>query len=61
VGSGFRSDETIWTLKTPIPQNWRDRPHVMWELTDDVAQAVEVVLRAVSTELSKTAPSGGQP
>lgn len=50
-------DRSSWRLDTPLRRDWRDRPQVMWALTESGAQAVEIVLSAVSAELARDRPT----
>jgi hypothetical protein len=49
-----------WTLKEPRPIAIDARPRLMWTLTDVGSQAVDVILKAISTQLLQTEDPKGK-
>ncbi|HZH31661.1 MAG TPA: hypothetical protein VEY11_12935 [Pyrinomonadaceae bacterium] len=49
--SSSGDDRISWKLSNPLPENTENSPLIMWMLTDTGSQAVDVILKAVSTQL----------
>lgn len=56
----FRDGRAIWKLNTPLPRSTKI-PMLTWQLTDLGKKAVEIILKAVSTELAPTPSRKSKP